>query len=100
MAQPGGVVTSWNLTATFQAGAGGGTFRSDSLGCSGTLAIARPQPTDREIHLRQRTTRNSRSLCVSGAEWTLIISDPGKADLHWVEVGKPENTATATMVRS
>ncbi|MDG4772185.1 Hsp70 family protein [Solwaraspora sp. WMMD792] len=98
--QPTGTVTSWSLTATFAAGADGGTFRSTSLGCEGTLTIIEPRPTSREIHLRQRTTVNSRSLCVGAAQWTLILQEPDRADMHWVDAGSPSNTGTATFVRS
>lgn len=100
VAQPSGSVTSWNLTATFVVGSAGGTFRSASLGCEGILTITEPRPTSREIHFRQRTTVDARSLCAAAAEWTLILREPDIADMHWVDASAPSNTGTATVVRS
>ncbi|MFY1674287.1 Hsp70 family protein [Plantactinospora sp. WMMB334] len=100
VSQPGGVVTSWSVSVTFRAGSDVGTFRSSSLGCRGTLTVVAPRPTEREMHLRQRTTSDPKSICVDAADWTLIALDNGKIDMFWQQFGNPVNAATATLSRS
>ncbi|WP_422772551.1 Hsp70 family protein [Plantactinospora sp. WMMC1484] len=100
VSQPGGVVTSWSVSVSFRAGSDVGTFRSSSLGCRGTLTVVAPRPTEREMHLRQRTTSDPKSICVDAADWTLIALDNGKIDMFWQQFGNPVNAATATLSRS
>ncbi|MFY1688854.1 Hsp70 family protein [Plantactinospora sp. WMMB782] len=99
VSQPGGVVRTWQVSVSFTAGSDIGTFRSSSLGCRGTLTIMAPRPTVREMHLRQRTTSNPKSICVAAADWTLIVVDSGRIAMYWQQFGEPTNAATATLTR-
>ncbi|AVT40032.1 heat-shock protein Hsp70 [Plantactinospora sp. BB1] len=99
VSQPGGVVRSWNVVVRLAAGSDVGSFESPRLGCRGTLTVVAPRPTEREIHLRQRTTRDPRGICVDAADWTLITAGPDRIDMFWQQFGIPTNTATATLTR-
>ncbi|MFY1634243.1 Hsp70 family protein [Solwaraspora sp. WMMB335] len=98
--QPNGLVTSWDVRIALGPGTDVGTFSSTRLGCEGTITVVAPLPTEREVHLRQRTTRDPQSICVDAADWMLIARAPDSVDMYWTEFGDPTNTATAALTRT
>ncbi|GIG89004.1 Hsp70 family protein [Plantactinospora endophytica] len=100
VSQPTGVVKSWGLAITLATGSDVGRFVIGSLRCEGTLTVVAPAPTERELHLRARTTRDPQSKCVDAGDYTLIISGRNRLDMFWQQFGDPTNVATATLTRS
>ncbi|MEV4276638.1 protein kinase domain-containing protein [Actinoplanes xinjiangensis] len=97
--QPIGTVSSWEVVITFTASARTGSFFT-SLNCTGTLTVVAPWPTDRQIHLHQRTGWNPRQTCVDEADITLTLDDDGRMEMRWRDSGDPSNQATASLTRS
>jgi hypothetical protein len=99
-AQTGGVVTSWLGIFDLPAGAATGTLNAPTLGCAAELSVVAPSPTDRELHLRQRTTVDPRLRCAAAADILLLANSSGGLDMFWQQFGVPTNTSIATLIRT
>jgi hypothetical protein len=98
--QRGGVVSSWTGVFVLPAGEAIGRLDAPTLGCAAELHVVMPAPTDRELHLRQRTTVDPRSTCAPAAEILMVINGSGGIDMFWQEFGVPTNTSVATLTRA
>lgn len=97
--QPLGRITSWEVVITFSETSRTGTFAA-SLNCTGSLTVVDPAPTEREIHLRQKTGWNPGQTCVESADLTLRTDGDGRLEMFWQDLNNETNQATATLTRS
>lgn len=97
-AQPMSTAKSWPAVITFAPGSNTGRIEVVSLGCKGLLTVSAPAPTERVLHVRQHTTRDSKARCAEAAKLTLIINSAGGIDMFWQDAAAADNTATATLV--
>ncbi|MEU4623965.1 protein kinase [Actinoplanes sp. NPDC023801] len=99
--QPGGSVTSWQVTITFAAASSVGEFESPTLNCTWSLTVVDPAPTGRELRLRQeKTSWDPRGSCVTTADLTLRLGPDDRLEMRWQAAGDESNQATASLTRS
>ncbi|MFI7546640.1 serine/threonine-protein kinase [Actinoplanes sp. NPDC049599] len=96
--QPMSRAKSWPAVITFAPGSDTGKFEAVSLRCKGVLTVTAPAPTERVLHVHQRTTRASPARCAEAADLTLIVNAAGGIDMYWQDAAAANNTATATLV--